>query len=123
VYAPPLAVLRFPVVDGDSFTATATITNGVIDNLPFNGTDELTVEVAGSGRLDLPYLRLSPVLRVRTHAVRRPTTGTPVVSRRTTLFLFECFGEVAHAESNLDEPDPSFTTAAYLRRFALGVTP
>jgi hypothetical protein len=40
-----------------------------------------------------------------------------------TSFLFECFGEVAHAESRIDEPNADFTTAATLRRFALGVTP
>jgi hypothetical protein len=46
-----------------------------------------------------------------------------VVGKRTTLFLFECFGEVARAESRPDEASPDFTTAAYLRRFALGVEP
>ena len=42
------------------------------------------------------------------------------MTKRTTLFMFECFGEVARAESQTDEPNPDFTTAAYLRRFALG---
>jgi len=63
------------------------------------------------------------VLRVRTNVTRTPSTGTPVVSRRTTLFMFECFGEVARAESQPDEANADFTTAAYLRRFALGVQP
>jgi hypothetical protein len=43
-----------------------------------------------------------------------------VVGKRTTLFMFECFGEVARAESKQDETAEDFTTAAYLRRFALG---
>jgi hypothetical protein len=45
------------------------------------------------------------------------------VSKRTTAFLFECFGEVVHAESKQDEPNVDFTTAASLRRFALGEMP
>jgi hypothetical protein len=121
-YADPIAVLRFPVVDGDSYATTGTIADGTIAGLPFIGTDQLEVDVTGSGRLDLPYVRFSPVLRVRTHVVRAPSTGTPVVGRRTTIFLFECFGEVARAESKQDEANPDFTNAAYLRRFALGAS-
>lgn len=122
-YTAPVPVLRFPVADGDSFTATGAIAQGTIMGLPFNGQDELTVEVAGEGRIDLPYVRFSPTLRVRTHVIRRPSSGTPVTSRRSQLYLFECFGEVARAESVLDEPNPDFTMAASLRRFALGVKP
>lgn len=65
---------------------------------------------------------MSPVLRVTVAVSRMPTTG-PSTSRRTTLFLFECFGEVARAESRPDESSADFTFAAYFRRFALGVTP
>ncbi len=122
VYAQPLAVLRFPVSVGDKFTQTAALTNVTINGLPFNGADELTIEVVDAGELALPYLLFDPTLRVRTAAVRRPSSGG-MTSRRQTLWLFECFGEVARAESRVDEPNPDFTTAAYLRRFALGVTP
>jgi hypothetical protein len=120
VYPTPLPVLRFPVAVGESFTATVAFT-GTIDGLPFNGSDELDVDVPDSGRLDVPYVQFSPTLRVREKAVRK--TGTATIAKRTTIFLFECFGEVARAESKQDESNPDFTTAAYLRRFALGVTP
>lgn len=119
-YAEPVAVLRFPIADGGAYGTTATIPDGIVNGLPFIGTDQIDVDVTGSGRLDLPYVRFSPTLRVRTHVVRKPSTGTPTVGRRTTIFLFECFGEVARAESKQDETNPDFTTAAYLRRFALG---
>jgi hypothetical protein len=122
-YAQPIAVLRFPVGDGDAYTTTAQIPDGITAGLPFIGTDEVTVDVTGDGVLDVPYVRFSPALRVRTLVTRKPSTGTPVVTRRNTIFLFECFGEVARAESRVDEPAADFTTAAYLRRFALGVTP
>jgi hypothetical protein len=122
-YAEPVAVLRFPIAIGDSFTTAAQIVDSKVEGLPFIGTDDITIDVDGSGRLDLPYLRFSPVLRVRTVVERRPSTGTPIVRRRATSFLFECFGEVAHADSRIDEPNDDFTIAATLRRFALGVTP
>jgi hypothetical protein len=122
VYPQPLAVLRFPVTVGDMFTQTVALTNVTINGLPFNGTDELTVEVVEAGELALPYLLFDPTLRVRTSAVRRPSSGG-MTGRRQALWLFECFGEVARAESRPDEPNADFTTAAYLRRFALGVTP
>ncbi len=122
-YTQPIAVLRFPLADGDAFTSIAQIPDGLVSGLPFIGTDELAIEVVGDGRVDVPYVRFSPAMQVRTLATRRPSTGTPVVSRRNVSFLFECFGEVARAESRQDESSPEFTTAAYLRRFALGVTP
>src|SRR5262249_24637744 len=104
-YADPIPLLRFPVVDGDAYTTTAQIPDGIVSNLPFIGADRVDVDVTGSGRVDVPYVRFSPALRVRTKVVRTPSTGTPVVTRRTTIFLFECFGEVVHAESATDEPN------------------
>ncbi len=122
VYPQPLAVLRFPVTLGDAFMQTVALTNVTINGLPFNGSDELSVEVVESGELALPYVEFSPTLRVRTLAVRKPSSGG-MTSRRQSLWLFECFGEIARAESRPDETNADFTTAAYFRRFALGVTP
>lgn len=119
VYPTPLPVLRFPVTDGESYTSTVAIT-ATVDGLPFNGSDTLDVDVTAVDRLDVPYVQFSPVLRVREKAVR--TAGQVSVTKRTTIFLFECFGEVARAESKQDETNPDFTTAEYLRRFALGVS-
>jgi len=122
VYPEPLAVLRFPITVGDMFAQTVALTDVTINGLPFNGTDELDVHVADSGHLEVPYVDFSPTLRVQTHVTRRPTSGG-MTGRRQTLWMFECFGEVARAESNPDETNADFTNAAYLRRFALGVTP
>ncbi len=122
-YTTAVAVLRFPIADMQAYSTVGAIPDGVIDGLPFVGSDTVDVDVTGSGQLDVPYVDFSPVLRVRTHVTRTPSTGTPVVSKRTTIFLFECFGEVTRAESNENEPNPDFTTAALLRRFALGETP
>jgi hypothetical protein len=121
-YPDPIALLRFPLADGAAYSTTAMI-DATIDGLPFIGADKVDVDVTAGERLDVPYVEFSPVLRVRTHVTRTPSTGTPIVGKRTTLFMFECFGEVARAESKQDETAADFTTAVYLRRFALGVTP
>jgi hypothetical protein len=118
-YAAPVAVLRFPIADGDAHHEVGQITAGTASGLPFIGTDTYDIDVTGTGRLDLPYVRFSPALRVRTHVVRAPAAGGTTIGRRQTQFLFECFGEVARAESRTDEPNPDFTMAAYLRRYAL----
>jgi hypothetical protein len=120
-YAEPIALLRFPLHDGETYSTTAALdTATTIDGLPFVGTDRVDVDVTAGARLDVPYVEFSPILRVRTHVTRTPSTGTPVIAKRTTIFLFECFGEVARAESKQDEAAADFTSAAYLRRFALG---
>jgi hypothetical protein len=122
VYPQPIAVLRFPAAAGDMYATRATLAGATINGLPFNGSDEVSVAVVGEGLLAVPYVEFSPVLRVNVSVVRMASSG-PSTSRRTTLFMFECFGEVARAESKVDEPSADFTMAAYLRRFALGVTP
>ncbi|HEY4055952.1 MAG TPA: hypothetical protein VGM39_05060 [Kofleriaceae bacterium] len=122
-YAQPLPVLRFPIQSGDVYSSTTALVDSTVVGLPFVGTDKLDVSITGDGTLHVPYVEFSPVLKVETLATRTPSTGTPVVTKRTTIFMFECFGEIARAESRTDEQSPEFTKAAYLRRFALGVKP
>jgi hypothetical protein len=119
-YVDPIALLRFPLTDGLRYSTNATLASATVAGLPFVGTDKVEVDVTAGDRLDVPYVEFSPVLRVRTNVTRIPSTGTPVINKRTTLFMFECFGEVARAESKPDEAAEDFTTAAYVRRFALG---
>lgn len=119
VYDAPVAVLRFPLHDGLAWTESGHVTSGTLDGLPYTGTDTYQIDASGSGALDVPYVRFAPALRVRTHVTVAPAAGGTTVSRRQTQFFFECFGEVARAESKPNEPDPDFTIAAALRRFAL----
>jgi hypothetical protein len=118
-YATPVAVLRFPITDGDTYTTVAQLPAAEIDGLPFIGSDTFEVDVSGTGQLELPDVDFDPVLRVRTSLTRAPSAGSPVISTRTIDFLFQCFGEIAHAESEPNDPDPDFTTAALVERYAL----
>lgn len=119
VYTTPVPVLRLPLADGDHVAVTAPLPAATIAGLPFVGEDRFDIDVDGAGRLDLPYVRFSPVLRVRTHVVRAASSGGAQTSRRAVSFVFECFGEIARADSRPDEPAADFTVAASLRRFAL----
>jgi hypothetical protein len=119
VYDAPVPVLRLPLALGDAWTATGAVSAGTLHGLAYVGTDTYDVAVTGAGPLALPYVRFSPALKVHTHVVVRPAAGGVTTSRRQTSFLFECFGEIARAESRPDEPAEDFTTAALLRRFAL----
>jgi hypothetical protein len=119
-YTTPVAALRFPVSDGQAFTTTAPLTSATVDGLPFVGSDVYEIAVSGAGELEVPYVDFSPVLRVQTHLTRAPSTGTTTVGKRSTGFFFECFGEVARADSQPNEANADFTTAATLRRYALG---
>lgn len=118
-YDAPVAVLRFPLHDGDAWTETGHVTSGTLDGLPYVGTDTYEIAVDGLGTVDVPYVRFDPALRVRTHVTVAPAAGGTTISRRQTQFFFECFGEITRAESKPNEPAPDFTLAATLRRFAL----
>lgn len=119
VYVAPVPVLRLPLRDGDAWTALGEITDGELEGLPYVGTDTYEIAADGAGFLALPYVRFDPVIRVQTRVEVAPAAGGVTTSRRQTSFLFECFGELARADSRADEPDAEFTTAASLRRFAL----
>jgi hypothetical protein len=118
IYSAPVPVLRFPIAVGDAYTVTAPLPSATVDGLPFVGSDAFSIGVADSARLDVPYVQFSPTLRVQTSLVR--SAGAASVGKRSTSFLFECFGEVARADSNANESSADFTNAAALRRFALG---
>ena len=119
VYAQPIAVARYPLTVGDAWTSTGEIAGATIAGLPFVGSDEVRVEVVAAGRADLPYVRFSPVLLLRSVVARVESSSGNRLTRRTASFLGECVGEVAHAVSADDEPDPRFTNAVVMRRFAL----
>jgi hypothetical protein len=119
VYDDPVAVLRLPLAAGDAWTDVGVVAGGTIDGLPYIGSDTYEISAGAAGLLELPYVRFRGALPVATHVTVRPDAGGVTTSRRQVSFLFECFGEIARAESRADEPDEDFTIAASLRRFAL----
>lgn len=118
-YDTPIAVLRFPLAEGDAWTERATITGGTLSGLPYNGADTYAFAADAAGELHLPYVRFTHALRLRTLVTSTPAVGGVSTTRRQVSFWFECFGEIGRATSRANEPAEDFTTAEELRRFAL----
>src|SRR5205814_4306784 len=103
---------------GKQWVSAGETRNGVLRGLPYAGRDTYEVSVDQSGRLQLPDLTFTQALRVATHVTVEPV-AEQTVSRRTLSWLFECFGEVAHAASLDNETKSEFTTTSELRRLGL----
>jgi hypothetical protein len=117
VYGMPVAIYRFPLQPGFSWTSTGTITGGLLNGLAYVGTDTYQVGDDALGELDLHDYTFTQVHRVRTKVTVAPSAGEVATTLQTS-FLFECFGEIVRATSKLDETNVNFTDAAEVRRFA-----
>jgi hypothetical protein len=118
VYAPPIALYKFPILPGGAWTSVGEVRNGTFRGLPYAGRDTYEVEVDGAGVMDLPDFIIEQALRVRFKITVAPSAGQ-VTTQRQVSFLFECLGEVARATSHLGETERNFTVAAELRRLGL----
>jgi hypothetical protein len=118
VYDEPVALFRFPIAPGAEWTSRATVRNGLIRGIPYAARDTYQVRVDASGRLILPDMEFTQAHRVRVLATIEPAVG-PTLTTWQTIFLSECFGEVARATSLIGEAQQDFTTAAELRRLGL----
>lgn len=115
VYGSPILILAFPVVVGQEHVSVGEIQNGKAYGLPYAGRDTYEVLVDASGTLDLTSFAFDQVYRVRTKATIEPAVGASLV-RRQVGFFAECFGEVARATSQDDEPEALFSVSSELRR-------
>ena len=70
------------------------------------------------GELILPDLTFAQAMRVSTRVTLSPSVGETIV-RRQSIYLFECFGQVASVTSRDAEDTENFTQAVDMRRFGL----
>lgn len=115
IYDEPVALVRFPIETGAKYTSVGTIEDAVFSGIPYAARDTYEVEVAAVGELRLPTLSFAQAHQVRVNLTVEPALGDATSVRQVSYF-FECFGEVARATSQRDEPDPNFTEAAEVRR-------
>jgi hypothetical protein len=120
VYETPVILYQFPITVGSSWTSSGTSKNAIYLGLPYAGTDTYATQVEASGELVLPDFTFTQVLQVSTLVTSVPVAGETSTQRQVS-FLFECFGEVARAMSQLNEPNADFTVASQIRR--LSATP
>jgi hypothetical protein len=110
-----IIVAKFPMTAGSSWVAKGNVINGKIRGLPYAGADTYEVSDDAVGRLILHDFTFDSVHRVRTKVTVSPSAGANLVTRQVSFFA-ECFGEIARAVSQNNEPNADFTTAAELRR-------
>jgi hypothetical protein len=102
-YSKPLDALRFPVVKGDSYKTSASMTGFSDYTIPVANTESYEIDVLDSGKLKLLSGLTLDALLVR---VRQEVwlTLNPLMKTKTTVFLFvsECYGTVARVIADKD---------------------
>jgi hypothetical protein len=121
VYGTPVVLYQFPIQVGASWTSSGMSKNATLLGLPYAGTDTYATNVVASGVMILPDYTFTQVMRLDTLVTVAPDVGPPPTTQRQVSFLFECFGEVARATSQIGEPNADFTVASEIRR--LGANP
>jgi hypothetical protein len=113
-YDPAVVVLQFPLMLDATWSTTSTVTGEAegIDVL-YTETYQNSVDLGGS--VKTPYSTFD-ALRVNTVLTR--VVGALVTSTRTFSFITQCFGSIASAVSNADDPTVDFTSAAVISRLA-----
>jgi hypothetical protein len=116
-YEPGVAVLRFPLAMGATWTAESTTPGAMVEGTPIFSRDRYVFTVDARGTVVLPELTFRDALRVRIELTQQLATGG--MRRIQYLWLVECYGEVARMTSQLGEVDPDFTSAVEFRRLGL----
>jgi hypothetical protein len=115
VYTEKVAVYRFPLSPGSTWTSVGEVQNATVNNLPYSGTHTYEVKDDATGELKLYDYTFTQAHRIRTTLTIKNPQGADVV-RRQTGFASECVGEVTRATAKDNEPNEDFTVAAELRR-------
>ncbi len=113
-YSHPIAVVRFPLYAGRSWTSSAKLSGAVVLGLPYAGEHRYHVDVESAGTLRLPEVSFGPALRVQTLVENQPLVGKPLVQHQSSI-VFECFGEVARLVSAQKEATDGTSTGELWR--------
>lgn len=116
VYKEKVAVYRFPLAPGASWTSVGEVENALANGLPYTGTHTYEVKDDATGQLALHDLTFTQAHRIRTTLSITGPVGPDATVKRQTGFVYECFGEVLRATAAVNEPNEDFTQAAELRR-------
>lgn len=111
-YDPEIAVVRFPLTEGDEWTVTSRGV-GRMSWVPYWDEEEYTFTVDAAGTAVVPAGRF-PVLRLRSELIQ--TVGVIQTRRIAYGFLCECWGKVANVVSREGERELEFSQASDYRR-------
>jgi hypothetical protein len=113
-YATPIPVMKFPLREGDRWTAESGV-SGLANGFAFVATERYTFTVDKRGTTKVPLGQFD-TLRLRFDY--RQTYGLYVTTRISYIHLAECYGAVARIRSTDGETDGDFTEATEYRRLA-----
>ncbi len=117
VFDTPVAAMRFPLKQGDAWTAD-TRTTGKLEGQDVSIDMHYALSVDAAGHVRLPAGTV-PVLRLRLDT-RQQVVGAPfALARSTVLFVAECLGAVARVVSGVNEVAPEFTSATEVSRLTV----
>jgi hypothetical protein len=114
-YSTPIALYKFPLSPGASYTVSSDVRNGTARGAPYAAKDTYEVKVDAAGQVDLPDLIFQQALRVRVKVTVSPVAGADIIQRQVS-FLSECSGEIARITSRTAELVEDFTVAKEVRR-------
>ena len=114
---PPVAVLRFPLMEGAHWTQSVT-GRGYVDFTPLVNVTQYQFQVDAHGEVRTPAGHFS-VLRLRIDLDQMVPLTVFRRTQRTYTFVAECWGVVARVASVDNEPLVDFTRAAEYRRLTL----
>lgn len=118
-YQTPVAILRFPLRQGDTWTVdTRTTPDSLFDGIPVASADHYAVTVDGRGEVRTPAIVFTDALRLRVEVRQTFPSGTGT-RKIQYLWMTECYGEVARVTSIDGEVNPDFTMASEYRRLDL----
>jgi len=100
VYETPVTLYVFPLKVGTTWTTTGVVRNGMVRGLQYAGQDTYQGTDAATGQLVLPDFTFTQAHRLQFVVTTVPAAGENVVTRQDS-YLFECFGEVARATSEM----------------------
>ena len=113
-YSPPIAVLKFPLSAGQTWTATSSV-SGTVSGFAFFATETWAMNVDDSGKAKTPAATFD-VLRLRVDYEQ--VYGFATTRYISYLFLTECYGTVTRIRSTSGETAADFTKAGVYRRLA-----
>jgi hypothetical protein len=114
---PPVAVLKFPLSVGTTFTTTTTNSGTLSSNPFYTSTDTYAFNVDARGRIKTPAGEFS-VLRVRVEQTVQIPFLFPYKWVRYS-YVAACYSQVANVASVQGETELLFTHAAEVRRLGL----
>lgn len=116
-FTPPVAVLRFPLRMGATWTQTVTGL-GTVNYTPLTNTTVYTSRIDADGEVWTPAGRFR-ALRMRTDLDQSIPLTVFRTTRRTYTFITECWGVVARVASVDNESAEEFRRASEYRRLGL----